>query len=154
MNTAFVPNFAARPLILACFFTCVAGLLAAQAQATSTLNPSDRIAIRATVQAQLKAIHANDADGAFAYATVELQRKVGSPYAFMQMIRESYEPVYQPRAVFFQDARLMEGVATQHVLFMDQNGAPVKALYSMQRQSDGTWRINGCMLYRGDARVL
>jgi len=154
MNTEFVLNFAARPLILAGFVACIAGLLAAQAQATSTLNPSDRIAIRATVQAQLKAIHANDADGAFAYATVELQRKVGSPYAFMQMIRESYEPVYQPRAVFFQDAHLMEGVVTQHVLFMDQNGAPVKALYSMQRQSDGTWRINGFMLYRGGARVL
>ena len=48
----------------------------------------------------------------------------------------------------------MEGVTTQHVLFMNANDPPIKAVYSMQRQTDGTWRINGCMLYRSDARVL
>ena len=154
MNIAFARRFPARSMLLAWLFACAAGLSSAQAETLNNLKPSDRIAIRATVQAQLKAIHTNDADLAFAYATVELQQKVGSPHAFMRMIRESYKPVHQPRAMFFQDARIMEGVATQHVLFMDASGAPVKAVYSMQRQTDGTWRINGCMLYHSDARVL
>ena len=102
MNIAFALRFATRSLLLACISTHVAGLSNTQAETLNSFNPSDRIAIRATVQAQLKAVHTNDADRAFAYATVELQQKVGSPHVFMQMIPESYKPVHQPRAMFFR----------------------------------------------------
>ena len=34
----------------------------------------------------------------------------------------------------------------QKVLFVDRNGKAFLARYSMERQEDGTWRINGVWL--------
>jgi len=37
---------------------------------------------------------------------------------------------------------------TQRVLLVGPDGVPVVADYLMQRQPDGSWRINGCILER------
>jgi hypothetical protein len=36
------------------------------------------------------------------------------------------------------------------VLLVGPDGKPVMALYAMERQPDGSWRIDGCMLGKAD----
>lgn len=62
------------------------------------------------------------------------------------MVRASYQPVYRPRSVVFEDITTVEGIPTQQVLLLSPDGEPVMALYLMEKQSDGTWKINGCYL--------
>ena len=119
-----------------------------------SLTPQDKIAIRDVVQAQLNAFKADDAALAYSYASPAIQAKAGSSSAFMAMVRTAYKPVYRPRAVFFQNITVMNGVPAQRVLIMDHKGTPVLAVYPMEQQADGSWRINGCMLYKGDAQML
>jgi hypothetical protein len=40
----------------------------------------------------------------------------------------------------------MRGILTQPVLLLDPEGVLMRALYLMEKQPDGTWRINGCYL--------
>jgi hypothetical protein len=134
-------------------FAVFAGAQALAAR-ESTVSHADREAIRSVVQAQLVALREDKAELAFSYATPEVQRKSGSPERFMAMVRQSYQPVYRPRAVFFQNVTLMDGVPIQRVLFLDRNGAAVMAVFPMQRQVNGAWKIAGCMLYDGNSNML
>lgn len=134
---------------------CVALLwLAAPFASAGELSDADKMSIRDTIKAQLDAFKIDDAETAYGYAAPHIQKMTGTPAAFLKMVRASYDPVYRPRAVFFQDITMMDGVPAQRVLLMDRNGSPVLAVYPMERQDDGTWRIAGCMLYRGNARML
>jgi hypothetical protein len=118
------------------------------------LSDMDKMAIRDVIKAQLDAFKANNADLAFSYASPAVRTRSGNAGAFMEMVRDAYAPVYRARAVFFQNITMMEGVPAQRVLLLDAKGSPVLAIYPMEKQPDRTWRIDGCMLYRGNAQML
>jgi hypothetical protein len=61
------------------------------------------------------------------------------------MVRSAYQAVYRPREVEFRDLVPVEGRWTQRVLVVGPDGVPVVAQYVMERQPDGTWRIDGCV---------
>lgn len=118
------------------------------------LDEAARMAIRAVIQAQFDAFHADDAARAFALMSDEIQHRSGSPAAFMAMVRSDLAPLLHPRAVFFQDVSVLDGTPTQRVLVMDASGTAVLAVYPMQRRGDGEWRIAGCRIYRGAAGLM
>ena len=64
----------------------------------------------------------------------------------MAMVKGAYQPVYRPREVAFRDLRLVEGILVQEVFLVGPDGRAVIALYFMERQADGAWRINGVHL--------
>ena len=66
----------------------------------------------------------------------------------MAMVRQGYPPVYRPRSVDFRELVTSEGRIVQKVLFVGPDGVPVIAEYFMERQPDGSWRIDGCRLDR------
>jgi hypothetical protein len=68
----------------------------------------------------------------------------------MAMVKGGYLPVYRPSQVEFGDIVDLEGQLTQRVRVVGPDGKPVMALYFMQRQPDGSWLINGCMLTEAD----
>ena len=70
------------------------------------------------------------------------------------MVKASYQPVYRPRQVFFQELMVKQGAVVQPVLILDQNNDSVIALYPMEQQPDGSWRIDGCYLTETDAQAL
>ena len=115
---------------------------AQQMQVTDT----DRAAIRSVIERQLEALRRDDADGAFAFASPGIRTQFGTAKNFLAMVRASYQPVYRPRSVVFEDITPVEGIPTQQVLLLGPNGEPVRALYLMEKQPDGTWKINGCYL--------
>jgi hypothetical protein len=66
---------------------------------------------------------------------------------FMQMVRSGYRPVYRPsRFTFGEVTQEREGRPTQQVTIIDENGKAWSALYTFERQPDGSWKIIGCTL--------
>jgi len=110
------------------------------------LRPADQQAIRTAVEGQLDAFKRDDGVAAFAYASPRIQAIFKDPETFMGMVRKDYEAVYRPKLVSFRDLESIEGNLIQPVLVVGPSGVPVTALYIMERQTDGAWRIGGCIL--------
>lgn len=122
------------------------GAVTAQADALDDVTPPDRASIRDVIRAQLDAFQADDGARAFSFASPMIQSRFRDPATFMDMVRTGYEPVYRPREVEFLDLVDFRGAPTQRVLVVGPDGEAVTAYYLMQRQPDGSWRINGCIL--------
>jgi hypothetical protein len=112
------------------------------------ISSTDAAAIRAVVEQQLDAFARDDARRAFALATSGIRARFGTAEAFMAMVRADYPVVYRPRRVDFDKPVVLEGEIMQPVRMIDAEGATWMALYPMQRQANGGWRINGCQLAR------
>jgi hypothetical protein len=110
------------------------------------LTAADHTAIRTVIERQLEAFRHNDATVAFAFASPAIQAKFGTPEQFMSMVQTAYPSVYRPRHVAFKELRLVDGVPTQEVLLIGPDGVPMLALYMLQKQPDGAWKIDGCYL--------
>lgn len=116
----------------------------------SDVGEADGKEIRRVIEAQLSAFQRDDATAAFAQASPTVQAIFQTPDRFMRMVRIGYQPVYRPRLVEFRDIIEYDGRPTQRVFLIGPDGAPVMALYPMERQTDGTWKIGGCTLVRAD----
>jgi hypothetical protein len=114
--------------------------------AAADLPQADTTAIRAVVQGQLDAFRRDDQEAAFGFASPTIQDVFRTPEGFMAMVRQGYAPVYRPRQVLFQDIVTFRGQPTQRVYLVGPDGRAVIAYYLMERQPDGTWRIDGCIL--------
>lgn len=117
---------------------CLAG--AARAQG------SDRAAIEAVITEQMAAFGRDDGEAAFNFATPELRGMFGDAARFMTMVRQGYQPVYRPRSVAFGELTEQDGQTIQEVGVIGPDGVPRVAVYTMERQADGSWRIAGCRL--------
>ena len=127
-------------------------LVSTPAYAQSAVEDADRATIIGVIQGQMAAFRADEAGEAFSYATPGIQRLFGTPERFMAMVRSGYQPVYRPREVEFRELRDTAEGPVQSVVGPD--GVPVVALYIMQQQADGSWRIAGCVLTPADDTVI
>ncbi|WP_205625020.1 DUF4864 domain-containing protein [Geminicoccus roseus] len=113
-----------------------------------SVSEADLQSVQQVIRRQLDAFLADDGEAAFGLASPGIQGLFGSPQRFMSMVREAYPQVYRAREAEFRDIVEMNGRPTQRVLLVGPDGIPVIALYPMERQPDGSWRIDGCMLAR------
>ncbi|MDX1542251.1 MAG: DUF4864 domain-containing protein [Geminicoccaceae bacterium] len=118
----------------------------ARADAASQLSGSELTSIRNVIEQQLQAFQVDDGSRAFGFASPDIQQMFQTPDRFMAMVRQGYRPVYRPREVQFLDVVDVGGVPTQRVLLVGPDGNVVTAYYAMERQADGTWKIDGCVL--------
>ncbi len=125
---------------------CVAVLSAVDATGAERLPAADRAAIEQTIRRQLAAFERDDADGAFGFSSPDIQRMFGSSDSFMEMVRKHYEPVYRPGQVRFVGLEAVGRQWVQTVQLVDGEGRVWRALFTMKRQSDGSWRVGGCQL--------
>jgi hypothetical protein len=110
-------------------------------------DDSDRRAARATIERQLEAFRKNDPATAYAQAAPEIQHMFSSPETFIAMVEQGYKPVLHPRSYSFDKAEDSDGdQLAQGVMLQDDEGVDWMALYLLQKQSDGQWRITGCHL--------
>ncbi len=107
---------------------------------------------RAVVQAQLDAFAADDARRAFLLATPGARRHLGSPDNFINMVRKRYAVVYRPASVAFLKPQLIDGVVVLGVQMTDTQGAAWLATYTLERQPDGLFLIEGCELAENEGR--
>ncbi len=120
--------------------------LAAPAVADETLNPGDEAAIRQVIESQIAAFARDDGVEAFSYASPNIRAMFGSPERFMSMVRTGYPSVYRPRQVAFSALRTPDGAVVQGLIVLGPDGLQVLALYFMERQPAGDWRIDGVQL--------
>ena len=138
-----------RAVVHAVLLSLFAALSLAPADATAQDEPpvaADRSAIADVISRQLDAFQRDAGAEAFSYASPAIQRLFRDPETFMSMVRSGYQPVYRPQAVEFIDLVATPRGPVQRVLFVGPDGEPVMALYFMQQQPDGSWRINGVTL--------
>jgi hypothetical protein len=120
---------------------------AARADETpSSLGSADREVIHGVIQHQLDAFRADDAGAAFGYASPAIQGLFGDAGHFMAMVKQDYPPVYRPRRSAFGDLVEIDGRTVQKVRLIGPDGSAALALYYMEREADGTWKIDGCQL--------
>jgi hypothetical protein len=118
------------------------------------MSAADKAAFQAIISAQISAFKADDATGAFGFASPDLQAKFGSPATFMEMVKTGYTAVYRPRSVAFRDIIEHGATPEQLVFVVGPDGKGYLAHYMMEKQPDGSWRISGCYLERaGDESV-
>jgi hypothetical protein len=119
----------------------------------AALGDGDRAIIEQVIRSQLEAFKADDSEGAFGYASNGVREKFGTSEAFMLMVRERYQPVYRARAVEFGTMTMSELGPAQHLTVLGPNGTAFTAIYVMERQPDGAWKIAGCLLTPRDAKT-
>lgn len=130
-----------RSMLAVLVLLCLAGSVRAQ-----EVSAADRAAIQGVISGQLDAFRLDDGPGAFAFASPGIQSQFGSPERFLDMVRRAYPPVHRPRAVEFSELLQRDGGIVQQVELVGPDGATHLALYSMERDGAGNWRIAGCSL--------
>jgi uncharacterized protein DUF4864 len=134
-----------RSLKLLALLLFLSFLATARAQDASP-GPADATAIRGVISAQLSAFQHDDGNAAYSYASPTIQTLFHDPDTFMQMVRTGYQPVYRAHDVEFRDLGPIEGRLVQQVYMVGPDGVAVIADYAMQKQPDGSWKINGCSI--------
>ena len=130
-------------------------LLAAAAIAVLSVSivraePSPSPEAQALIEKQLDAFSRDDAAGAYAEASPEIQSVFPDPDAFMAMVRRGYAPVYRHRSVEFGPAAVEADTIRQEATFVDGQGKVWKAMYRLSRGPNG-WRISACWLLEDGA---
>lgn len=113
------------------------------------LDDGERAAARQVITGQIEAFGRDDATAAYGFAAPAIQRLFPDREGFMAMVRQGYAPVYRPRR--FEFGAVEEpgaGTLSQTVTLQDSAGADWVALYTLERQADGSWKITGCRLLR------
>ncbi len=114
-----------------------------------SLSPADEQAFRSVISDQIDAFRADDGSRAYSHAAPMIRQVFPSPDLFMNMVRQSYQPVYRPQSFSFGKAGLSaSGRPIQRVTLVGPDGQTYEAVYTMERQPDGTWQINGCAIVR------
>jgi hypothetical protein len=111
-----------------------------------TLTAADRQTIHSVIERQLLAFQQDDAERAFSCASPGIREKFGPAANFLRMVQVAYPAVYRPRSVLFETLVCIQCLPAQEVLFLSSEGTLMKALYLMQKQPDGSWKIDGCFL--------
>ncbi|MFD6316706.1 DUF4864 domain-containing protein [Methylorubrum populi] len=110
---------------------------------------------RATIERQIEAFRRNDAAGAYAEAAPQIRNLFPSAETFIAMVAKGYAPVLRPRSYRFETAReTAEDEIAQGVSLQDEAGFDWMALYTLQRQADGEWRITGCQLKKAPGEAI
>ena len=110
------------------------------------LGSGEAAAIRSVIENQMAAFKVDDGPAAFAYASPTIQELFQTPEIFMSMVKTGYAPVYRPQEVEFRELMQAARGPVQVVHIVGPDGRAVLALYSMEQQPDGSWRIDGCTL--------
>jgi hypothetical protein len=133
-----------RPFLALAFLLLV---LAVPARAQDVPSEADKAAIQGVIRGQLDAFLADDEPRAYGFAAPGIQMLFPTAEVFMAMVKTGYAPVYRSAEAEFRDLEaLPEGRWLQHVLIVGLDGTVVMALYTMELQPDGTWKIAGCTL--------
>ncbi len=130
----------------AIFASFPTGIPTAWGQGEAGVSAANQGYIRNVIESQINAFLRDDGIEAFSYAAPAIQRRFQTPETFMEMVQTSFTPVYRPREVEVLDLKSRNGQVVQEVLLVGPDGRPVLALYTMEQQADGRWRIAGVVL--------
>jgi hypothetical protein len=108
----------------------------------------DVAAAQSVIRSQEQAFSRDDPAAAYSHAAPAIQGIFPDAETFMAMVRSSYAPVYRHKSFEFGEARVADGKIAQRVHIIDADGVPWEALYTLERQPDGSVKISGCVLLK------
>lgn len=133
--------------ILGCFWFGLAGAK------ETTLPAAEWQAIQGVIAAQRAAIVARAADKAFTYASPGIQQQFGDAATFMAMVDAAYAALETARYVEFLEGAVIDGIIVQPLRLIDADNTVRVALYTMEKQPDGSWRIASCQIAPSTVRA-
>ena len=103
-------------------------------------------AIRKVIGDQLAALKAGDGVKAMTYAAPGIREQFGTPDNFMRMVRDGYGALLTARRTQFLEGAVIDEAVVQPLRLVLPDESVLVALYQMQRQPNGQWRIAGCVI--------
>ena len=128
----------------------IAALLVALSLAFSLAlaRAGDVTAAQGVIRAQEQAFARDDAAAAYSYAAPAIRDIFPAPDIFMSMVQNGYAPVYRHKSFEFGDSKSDGNWISQRVHIVDANGEAWEALYTLEQQADGSYKITGCSLLK------
>ncbi len=114
--------------------------------AEPVMRSTDWTAIKKVIVDQRSALKAGDAAKAFSYASPGIRDQFGDAATFIGMVRAAYAVLLTARYTEFLEGAVIDGTVIQPLRLIDTDNTVRVALYIMQRQANGTWRIGGCQI--------
>ena len=109
-------------------------------------------AAQGTIEAQLRAFQSGNGELAYSYAAPSIKRIFPTVETFMGMVESGYRPVRDPTNFAFGKVQEMgAGSIVQQVLLTGPDGKEYEALYTLELQPDGVYRITGVSLKASNA---
>jgi hypothetical protein len=128
-------------------------LLAALFSFTLPAAADDVAAAQGVIRSQEQAFGRDDAAAAYSYAAPALHQLFPRADIFMTMVQNSYAPVYRHKSFEFGEARTEGSWIAQRVHIIDADGQAWEAMYTLEQQSDGSYKITGCTLLKAGEAV-
>ena len=119
----------------------------------SGLSTAEWKAIKGVIGAQVAALKQEDGVRAFAFATPSLQLQFENADHFMRMVHAGYQALIDARYTEFLDGAVVDGQVVQPLRLVLPDNTVLVALYQMQKDHDGRWRIAGCLLAPSTVRA-
>jgi hypothetical protein len=111
------------------------------------VSDADTAAMRQVIQSQLDAFAADRGDEAYSHAAPIVKMAFPDVPGFMAMVKGGYQPVYRNTAREFVESSISSaGRPIVRMRLTALDGKRYEALYTMEQQPDGTWKIAGCVL--------
>jgi hypothetical protein len=109
--------------------------------------------IQRVIGDQLKALKAGDGTLAMTYSVPGIRQQFRTPERFLRMVREGYGALLQARSSTFLKGAVVDGITIQPLQLVLPDNSVVVALYRMEKQKDGVWRIAGCVIAPSTAQA-
>ena len=119
----------------------------------SPARADDIASAQSVISAQEQAFGRDDAAAAYSYAAPAIRERFPEPDIFMSMVRNAYTPVYRHRRFEFGESEVEGDWIAQRVRITDANGEMWEALYTLEREPDGSLKITGCTLLKAGQAV-
>jgi hypothetical protein len=104
-------------------------------------------AAQSSIDSQLKAFRAGDNTAAYSFAAPNVKRIFPTLENFMNMVTGAYKPVHQPRSYAFGKVQQLSPTSIiQQVIIVGADGKDYEAVYTLELQPDGVFRITGVSL--------
>jgi Domain of unknown function (DUF4864) len=113
----------------------------------------DVAAAQSVIRSQEQAFARDDATAAYFHAAPAIRELFPQAEIFMFMVQNSYAPVSRHRSFEFGEARTEGSSVAQRVHIVDADGQAWEAMYTLEQQSDGSFKITGCTLLKAGEAV-
>jgi hypothetical protein len=108
---------------------------------------ADDASIKAVIEDQLNAFAVDNGAQAYSHAAPIVQKVFPSVDMFMTMVKKGYPPVYRnTQRVYGKTFEDGLGRPAMRVVLTGADGKRYEAVYSMEQQADGSWKIAGCIV--------
>jgi len=113
----------------------------------------DIAAAQKIIRSQEQAFSRDDAASAYSYAAPAIREIFPAPDIFMSMVQNGYAPVYRHKSFEFGNSKIDGSWIAQNVHIIDANGEAWEAIYTLEQQPDGSYKITGCSLLKAGQAV-